>query len=262
MSKQFFAVVLATAAGVAAMAGSAQAVSFTGSYSENFNSMGTTGTTPPTDWLVYTGASGSNNSTWTTTIPAAGVAAMVQTTGALTAITTPTANNNNGYNAAASAGATSDRVLATAPTTVSGSALQLKLTNNTGNALSDLLISYDTVRYTVASAANELPGYWLFYSLNNTTWTNVASLNPTIATVPNTVGVTPTSGSFSFSAPVANGADFYLRWVDDNAVQSSPDQIIGLNNVSLSASAIPTPAMLPGLIGMGIAALRKRKCAS
>jgi hypothetical protein len=239
------------AALLASTAPFANAVSLTGAgYTENFDSMGTSGTAPPAGWSVFTGNSGTLNSTWTTSIPANGansVASMIPAPTPLTATSAPTATNNNGYNAARLPSATSDRVLATSPTTVSGTALQLLLTNNTGASLAGLSLSFDTVRFTAASSANQLPGYWLFYSLDNTSWTNVAALNPTIGTVPNTVGITNTGGSFNFSAPVANGADVRLRWVDDNATQTSPDQIIGLNNVSISA--VPEPDMLAMMLG-------------
>ena len=233
----------------------------TSGYSQNFDAMGTTGTAAPIDWTVYTGASGTSNTTWSTTIPGSGVAAMVPTTAALTATTTPNGTNNNGFNAALSASATSDRVLATSPTQVSGAALQVVLTNDTGAAVDSLSVGYDTVRFTSVSTANELPGYWLFYSLDNTTWTNVSSLNPTIATVPNTVGVTSTAGSFSLGASVAPGASIELRWVDDNAVQTSPDQIIGLNNVVVAAvpEADGFALALAGLAFTGLLAARRRK---
>lgn len=64
--------------------------------------------------------------------------------------------------------------------------------------------------------------------------------------VPNTTGVTtvlPTS--FSLSSTWLNGATLLLRWVDDNAVTPSPDQIIGLDNVTLSSAigAFPTATL-------------------
>ncbi len=230
----------------------ANAVSLTGAgYTENFDSMGTSGTAPPAGWSVLTGNSGTANNTWTSSITANGansVASMVAAATPLTATSAPTATNNKGYNAARLPSATSDRVLATSPTTVSGAALDLLLTNNTGASLAGVSLSFDTVRFNAVSTANQLPGYWLFYSLNGgTSWTNVSALNPTIITVPNTVGITSTSGSINFSASVANGANFTLRWVDDNATQTSPDQIIGLNNISISA--VPEPDTLAMMLG-------------
>lgn len=240
----------------------AQAVNLTAAgYQQNFDAMGTTGTTPPAGWSVLTGNAGTSNATWTTTIPGNGtnsVATLVPTAGALTATAAPSATNNNGFNAARSASATADRVLATSPTTVSGAALQLLLTNATGASFNQLRVGFDTVRFTSVSAANELPGFWLFYSLDGNTWANVAALNPTIATVPNTVGVTSVASSLvSLSAPVAAGGSLWLRWVDDNARQTSPDQIIGLNNVTITA--VPEPTSLAMLLaGLGAVVLRRR----
>jgi hypothetical protein len=252
----------AAAAAIALATCTSHAALLTGSgYSQDFDGMGVSGTAAPTDWAVLVGPSGTSNTTWVSSIPAAGVAAMVSTSGVLTAVTTPTVTNNNGFNAALSGSATSDRVLSTSPTTVSGGALQLTLTNNTGAALSGLNLGYDTVRYNAASTANELPGYQLFYSLDGSNWINVPSLNPTLTTVPNTTGVTSTTGIFTFSSAVAQGSNFFLRWVDDNAVQTSPDQIIGLNNVTVSA--VPLPAALPLLLsalgGLGLVSGRSRR---
>jgi hypothetical protein len=257
--------IAALAVGAAVVAtGSANAVMLTSAgYIETFDSMGAAGTAPPADWAARIGPAGTGNTTWTTTIPGVGVGAMVATAGPLTATTTPSGNNNNGYNAAASPSATADRVLASAPTTVSGAAWQLALTNGTGASLTALNIAYDIVRYSAPATANELPGYWLFYSVDGTNWTNVASLNPTPANVPNTAGVTAVTGLFSLAAAVAPGGSLFLRWVDDNAEQTSPDQIIGLNNVRLSP--VPVPAALPllgsALLGLGWITRRRRVAA-
>ena len=219
--------------------GAAHAVSLgNAGYTQNFDSMGSSGTAAPLDWAVFNGPAGTANSTWTSSIPGTGVAALVLVTAPLTTSNAPTATNVNGYNAAATPGTPVDRVLATSPTSVSGSALQLSLSNN-------------TVRFTAVATANELPGYWLFYSLDGTTWSNVAALKPSTETVPNTVGVSNTSGSFAFGTSVAAGVTFSLRWVDDNAVQTSPDQVIGLNNISISAVPEPETAAL-WLAGLGV----------
>ena len=107
---------------------------------------------------------GGNNATWSSSITANGstlsVASMVVTTGALTVNNAPTATQINGYNAQGSS--SSDRVIATSPTGVTGNAIQLRLVNNTGAALSGVKVGYDIRRYTVATTANELPGYQLF----------------------------------------------------------------------------------------------------
>jgi hypothetical protein len=152
----------------------------------------------------------------------------------LTAILDPTANNN-GYNAATSA-ARNDRSLTTAPTGIAGSVLELQLRNNTGVSLTALAASYDIRRFTVgAGGADELPGYWLFYSLDGgNTFTNVSQLNPDINSVPNTVGVSPMAAQFDLSAPLTDGSLIIFRWVDDNGIAPSPDQIIGLDNVSIT----------------------------
>ncbi|OYW76022.1 MAG: hypothetical protein B7Z37_10790 [Verrucomicrobia bacterium 12-59-8] len=226
-------------------------------FSENFDSMGTSGTSPPSGWSMKNANSGTTNATWTDSIPIPGtgtnsVAAMVAAAGALTANNAPSATNNNGYNAQGAS--SSDRVLATSPTSVAGVALQWQVTNTGSATVTAVRIGYDTRRYTAATAANELPGYWLFYSLDNgTTWTNVTALNPTLTgtgvQVPNTTGVTTVAPTdFTLSSGWSVGSTLLLRWVDDNAVATSPDQIVGLDNVTLTAAgaqigAAPTVAI-------------------
>ncbi len=249
---------------ILASSATAMAVSFTGSYSENFDSMGTAGTAPPTGWTVKTGDGGSNT-TWSTSIPASGtlsVATMINAATPLTVVTSPTIANHRGYNAALDRGHTSDRVLSTSPTGVTGAGLELLLTNNTGTTISSLNLSYDIVRFTVVGTANELPGYQLFYSLDGSTWNNVPALNPTLSgpggvIVPNTAGITSVlNASIALVSGWANNTNLLMRWVDDNAVQTSPDQIIGLNNVAV---AVPEPASLGMLVAGSLCLLKRRR---
>jgi hypothetical protein len=218
-----------------------------GTFFENFNSMGTAGTTPPAGWSLKN-ANGGGNSTWldSTGIFAGGttsVATMVDAAGNLTAVTTPSGNNNNGYNAAA-AGIADDRMLATAPTGNAGSAIQLQLTNNSNSGVNRLLIGYDIYRINAPASVNELPGFQFFYSIDNgSSWTNVQPLNPSVGgpngvIAPNTIGVTnvtPTPVALSNNWNAGNSILF--RWVDDNGVPTSPDQMYGLDNVFIRAAA-------------------------
>ena len=262
-----------TTAALIALAGTSSAVNFNGNYAENFDSMGTTGTALPAGFTYFVGESGTSNTTWSasTGIIANGatgsVASMVQNTVGLTPTTTPSGTNNNGFNAATSSANTSDRVAATSPTQVSGAAFDLSLTNTTGAAINSLTLGYAIQRFTAVATANELPGYSVFVSLDDATWTQIAVFTPTIdgangtIAVPNTVGTTTVSPtSFTLPSGWAANSNLDIRWVDDNAVQTSPDQIIGLNNITLS---VPEPstwaAAILGFGILGVIVLRRRR---
>jgi len=90
-----------------------------------------------------------------------------------------------------------------------------------------------------------------------TTWTNVAVLNPTLAgpgvQVPESVGVTTVAPTdFPPGAGWVPGATLLLRWVDDNATATSPDQIVGLDNVTLEVVGVvgdpPTVSLTSPLV--------------
>ncbi len=226
-------------------------VSLTGTYSQNFDSLGTTGTTTmPTGWS-HIGALGGNNGTWSSSIPASGTtsAATAGTTNNTLIVSAGTSGSSNtqAYNLGVSGN--TDRALGTSPTSGAGNILQLRLTNNTGAAVSGLRIGYDIRRFGAGTGGAEtLPGYWLFYSTNGgTTWSEATALRPTITTVPNSAGVSNFPLTLvTFGSPVANGSEISLRWVDDNAVTPSPDQIIGLDNVSIQVpvvNSLPTATL-------------------
>ncbi|MGV3659526.1 MAG: Ig-like domain-containing protein [Prosthecobacter sp.] len=221
-------------------------LSFNGTYSESFNGMGTSGTTAPSGWTAI-GVLGGTNTSWASSIPASGApsAATAGTANATLVVSTGTSgtSNSQAYNMGASGN--SDRALGTSPTSGAGTMLQLRLTNNTGDAINSIRVGYDVRRFT--NPTNELPGYWLFYSTNNgSTWTEVTALRPSATTVPNSVGVSNFAPALiNLASPVAAGAELRLRWVDDNAVETSPDQIIGLDNLSI---VVPVPNTLPTVV--------------
>ncbi len=184
------------------------------------------------------------------------------TTKSISTQTTPSGTSANGlnYNVSGTTGVSGDRALGTSPTGTAAMILELSLTNSTGSAINALSLSYDIDRLTTTTGNNsaysssptvgleENPGYQLFFSLNNgSTWTNVSSLNPTLSgpggvVVPNSVGVTNVSDPLlNLGSAWAAGSTLKFAWVDDNAQSPSPDQLLGLNNVSISAAAAPEP---------------------
>lgn len=223
------------------------AVSFTltaPTITQNFNSLPSSGNTaPPTGWRQFTFGGANTTFNNTTGIPASAIAAVPANTASTTLVTTttPSGTQNNGFNA----GTTTDRYIATSPTGNDAAVIQLGVQNNSPFPITGFNISYDIRRVTTVTTANELPGYWLFYSIDNgASWINVSALNPTLSTpgtvqVPNTVGTTsvPLTSVSITSGAVTAGSYLLFRWVDDNANQTSPDQIIGLDNVSIQPIA-------------------------
>jgi hypothetical protein len=259
---------------------SAQAqLAFTGSYSQNFSSMGT-GTTVPTGWSGvseagshYTfapnvaneyndGVAFQNENFTAGALSAAAVEALTPTQASSTGKGTDIVNwTNSAANIAAGEGTHS---LGTDPSGNAATILELNMTNSTGSAISALNISYDIDRFTTISDTNgnptgyanssveEFPGYHLFYSLTPSvasSWVDVTALDPTVnmgtvtgaVNVPNTVGITvvPTY-TLTLSSSIATGQTFALAWFDDNGSAPSPDQEIGLNNVVVT-TAVVTP---------------------
>ena len=286
------------AALVIATCGAAQAASLSATgYLQDFNGMGTTtaGTVLPTDWTVWniTGA----HDLFATSIPASAISGgtvltATATKSALldTAITSSTKSATTIYNVAHAATPT-DRVLATSPTGNAANAIQLSLTNTTGGTLNGFNISYDikkfydgTLQGTLTSGYpnnEELPGYQFFYSVNGGAYTNVAALNPVASNVANPNGnpvipvgtpaasgangtvdysVTSISNAYvSLTTALLNGQSLTLRWVDDNAINISNDQVIGLDNVSVNAVPVPGAAWLLGSGLLGLAGIRRRQ---
>ncbi|QDT73711.1 PEP-CTERM sorting domain-containing protein [Lacipirellula limnantheis] len=293
MKHNLFALTLMTTMACPAFSpwATAQALLGPGGYSENFDSMGAAGTVAPVGWqiLQLNGASGTFiNNTGSNSTPAVGAipngvaAAGGVVGGALTVNNNPTGNQVNGYNALGASGAAPDRGLATAPTGIAASVIQLSITNNSGVPQNSLLTSYDIRRYQVGAdnagrtpgagipeGSDELPGYWLFYSLDNgVNFTAVDALIPvgtgpaTNPIVPNTVGVTSVAGAINLGGPLNAGANLILRWVDDNAIDPSPDQIIGLDNVTLRVVPEPSTLALASAALMAIGCqIRRRRAA-
>jgi len=262
----------------------AASASFTGSYSQNFDSMGQSGTTAPTGWSFVSEAGAhdaftpADDTIKPGALPDLATGALSTATATVTAVTGPTTTKAaTGFNFGLTATPT-DRALGTSPTGNAASILELSLTNTTAAALNAINIGYDIRRFTTTvnnnstyntgnyGSVEELPGYWLFYSLNGgASWTNVSALNPTLSgltgvVVPNTVGVTSVSQTLvNLTGSWGAGSTLTLAWLDDNAQGPSPDQLLGLDNVSVTA--IPEPSTYAAILGaltIGFVAIRRR----
>jgi hypothetical protein len=172
-------------------------ISFTGSYSQNFDSMGTAGTAAPAGWAEY-GLSGSHDqfrfagstaAITTTVLPSDFSDEIVSGHDSLTLTKNPTltaATPTNqrlasGFNFGLAA-SPNDRALGASPTGVAACELELGMINNTGAPISTVNVSYDIRRFSTTASNNsgyiganvgleELPGSWLFYSLDGgTNW--------------------------------------------------------------------------------------------
>lgn len=224
--------------------------SFTGAYATNFNGLGT-GTAMPLGFRTM--VTGTGNSTYTAAIPisAAGIAAATQSgTQTLTVWTPPAAAASSGtalFNCG-TPGNTTDRALGSDATSVAAVVIELSLTNSTGSNLLGVVFSYDQKCMTNGSAgteASELPGYAFFYSISGGTtaaeWTRVNALslgNYTQATVSNSGNVL-----ISFPTALTNNGRMFFRWADDNNVASSPDQMIAIDNISITPSDNTPPSV-------------------
>jgi hypothetical protein len=228
----------------------AASVDFLGSYSENFNSLGTAGTTMPAGYRALSLAGDSTTFAAGIPITAAAIAgATANSSQTLTVWNPPTdpySANGNGFRDvglanAGSIGNTSDRALGTGPTETAGTVIELALKNMTGSSLAAVSLSYDMKVLCQGSAgdeSSELPGYAFFYSTDGSTWTASSALSANGYTVGTTYSK---SGVITFASAVANGGTVYFRWADDNNFDSSPDQTIAIDNVSVVA--VPSPVM-------------------
>jgi hypothetical protein len=57
------------------------------------------------------------------------------------------------------------------------------------------------------------------------------------------------NASFLLSGNWNVGSNLLLRWVDDNAIDPSPDEIFGIDNVSV---AVPEPSSLAAIFALSL----------
>lgn len=117
----------------------------------------------------------------------------------------------------------------------------LKITNNTGATVNTLNVAFDFEKYRSGSRAFNSTFFHGATSAPNISATAgdsafAADLNNTTAYNP------PLTGSKNFTLSglsIANGADYYFRWTLTGVGGSSNGQAIGIDNVSITARAVP-----------------------
>ncbi|MHA6722017.1 PEPxxWA-CTERM sorting domain-containing protein [Sphingomonas sp. RS2018] len=215
------------------------------SYTQNFDSLGATGTTGsalPVGWRVR--EEGSNANTGYT-------------------VGTGSSNAGDSYNFGASG--SSDRALGYLPSgSLDRGDIGAFFTNALGGTITSLAIAFNGEQYRNGAATNVLA---FSYSLNATglsdnqgTWTAFSPLN---FTSPNsaTFSSTPIGATIS-GLSIATGGSFAIRWTGLD--QSSTDDALAIDDVVLNATVVPEPAswllaiMGFGMVGGALRSARRR----
>lgn len=216
---------------------------------EDFNSMGTTGTTAPAGWSHwYIEGFGPE-----ATAPTGAEMADALPGSSSVAVWNQTDPNTIFFMQSANVGLTAsdpDRMLGTNPSGTRGEIIQLSLLNNSGSAISSIQITYDMqvlatgdLKEGYSGEHEELPGY-LFYYLDGSTWTRFSGLDTTNDELDS---YNSAAGVISFSTLLPDGETMQFRWYDDNSDAFSPDWLFAIEHVDV---LIPEPSTL-SLLGLG-----------
>jgi hypothetical protein len=229
--------------------GARASVNYTGgTYTQNFNGMGPTGTTTPANWFVGTGAG--PVVTGTTVVPSTG------------SFSGP-GNYNFGI---AGANSVNDRALGSQADSGQRDT-ELDITNNTGFSLTLLQITYTGEQWR--DGGSMIPNTLsLQLSTNGITWTSLGAAFNFTSPINLSAGpldgnapanrLTGIGGSFTLSTPIPNGATFYLRFADPD--DQGKDAGLAIDDFRFRAVPEPSAYMLlgVGLLICGQRFLRRR----
>ena len=170
ISVPFFRRAVTCAGVIFALSASAAPVSFTGSYSQNFDGIGASGTTLPLGFASKAIPGSTGTYTAANPINPTGIAAATNNTQTLTIWNAGSAVVSSGahcYNVGCWDG-TSDRALGSDAASTGAQVIELSLVNNTGTTLNGITLSYDCKCLTngviqsggsIPTEQTELPGY-------------------------------------------------------------------------------------------------------
>ena len=219
-------------------AASAQTISFTGSpLSQNFDGMGAAGTNAPAGWFVASNAATVINYTTNVTVSAGANAP---------------AGGVRGFNLGTSN--TTERALGTGPTG-SNRYMEARIRNNSIFGLDSITVGYDGEQWrngnnSLATNVNRLV---LQFSADGVTYVDMgagfnftqlqdAPINTALdgnAAANRTAGI---GGLYAPASVVQPGATLFLRWFDNNELQTDP--VLAIDNFSFSATTISVPVSI------------------
>lgn len=206
---------------------------------ENFDSIGATATaTLPSNWL--TTAAGNSSVTWTD-------ATNVSETTKAANSGSPTAGGR--YNWGQSS---TDRALGfmTSSGFASPNNILAHFSNTTGSTIDQLSLSFDYERYRINTSAASIS---FFHSTDGASWTPAsAGDSGAFSTGDSSYGFTTLVSSVAKSITLSSlnlspGSSLYLRW--NFSTNGSNSQGLGLDNFSLTASAVPEPSTYAAIAG-------------
>jgi PEP-CTERM motif len=243
---------------------------------ENFDSMGTAGTSPPAGWTIgYLGASGSQNRLAMTPHAGNGQAITSLAGGANFAVSNGTVGSGTPFALNLGTTGSSDRALGNFPRTspFGDHIMQVQVTNNSGSALTDITLSYwgEQWKRFQGTAAEKPERLRVLYGDVSATdgfvylgtafdFNALQDLGGELVLDGNAAeNRTLVTGSFTPAQPIADGATFWIRWHDWND-NSTSDHVLAIDDVQVSG--VPEPGTLVMLLGaavLGLVAWRRRR---
>jgi hypothetical protein len=134
--------------------------------------------------------------------------------------------------------------------------IQLRLTNNTGQAIDSVAIAYDVFALNDEPRANS---FNFAYATDPSNFITVSAADFTSQAAADNLGWSFTSRSLTISTSLAAGSSLILQWYGDDVSGIGARDQFGLDNVSVTFSSsgppvtpVPEPGAL-GLLALGLA---------
>lgn len=116
----------------------------------------------------------------------------------------------------------------------------LKLTNDTGSAVTSIDVSYDIMVNNDQDRANSMNLAW---SLDDTTYNAVAALDYTSPEASDALGFQAVARSTTLTGfTLADGESMYIQWQTDDVSGGGSRDELGLDNISVTVPSSPAPS--------------------